>query len=119
MKKFLKIVIALSVLGVLIYQLWLVKILNVESIPLAVREFFTWPAPCEKPIPYELGTFDPKFNISKDYFLTALKDAEAIWEKSITKDLFAYTPESPREGILKINLIYDYRQQATDKLKSL
>ncbi len=41
--------------------------------------------------------------------------AEKIWEASINKNLFEYSPT----GKLKINLIYDYRQEATDALKRL
>lgn len=74
--------------------------------------------PCIEPIPYTLGTFDTKFGISKEYFLSALADAEAIWEKPYGKELFAYAPSGP-SGELKVNLIYDYRQQATDKLEDL
>ena len=89
-------------------------------------------APCEKAIPYMLGTFDTKFNISQKYFLSALAEAEAVWEKPkgdyTGKDLFVYAPEAspvglwPRDSarnILKVNLIYDYRQEATSKLASL
>ena len=83
-----------------------------------VRPFFT-SAPCEEPIPYTLNTFDKEFNISKTYFLSALSDAEAIWEKSAGIDLFTYEPTSSVYNVLKINLIYDYRQQATSKLASL
>ncbi|MFA6135825.1 MAG: matrixin family metalloprotease [Candidatus Paceibacterota bacterium] len=41
--------------------------------------------------------------------------AEKIWESSIDKQLFEYSPT----GNLKINLIYDYRQKAADALKEL
>ncbi len=80
-------------------------------------------APCSKPIPYNLGTFDTKFGISKEYFLSALAEAEAIWEKPASgyagKDLFVYAPNDKDTHDLKINLIYDYRQEATSKLNSL
>ena len=78
-------------------------------------------APCKEPIPYTLGTFDAKFGISKE-FLNALLDAEAIWEKSYGKELFVSKGtlnSGVKESDLKINLIYDYRQQATSKLASL
>lgn len=79
--------------------------------------------PCENPIIYTLGTFDTKFGISKSYFLSALSDAEVIWEKPFGKELFTYKENSADdEGkgeILKINLVYDYRQEATSKLASL
>ncbi|HEV7423962.1 MAG TPA: matrixin family metalloprotease, partial [Candidatus Paceibacterota bacterium] len=79
--------------------------------------------PCKEPIPYTIGTFDTQFGISKDYFLSALSDAEAIWEKPkgdyAGKNLFVYEPTDTNVGDLKINLVYDYRQQATSKLASL
>lgn len=72
--------------------------------------------PCAQPISYSLETFDTQFNISKDYFLSALTDAEAVWETSYGKELFARVEN---DGSLKVNLIYDYRQQATDKLENV
>ncbi len=72
--------------------------------------------PCGAPITYSLGSFDQRFGVSKDDFLSALKESENMWEKEINKDLFLYVPS---DGRLKINLIYDYRQEATSKLKSL
>lgn len=104
MKKFLKIFIPLLILGALAYQF---------------RSIFFPKAPCSEPIPYKLGTFDAKFGISQKYFLSALTDAEAIWEKPSGLDLFAYAPIDSSGDVLKINLVYDYRQQATGKLASL
>ncbi len=77
--------------------------------------FHSLHAPCERPITYALGSFNDKFGLSKQSFLGAIKEAEAIWEKPIGKELFAYK----ESGNLKINLIYDYRQEATSILKSL
>lgn len=51
--------------------------------------------------------------------MSALFEAKAIWEKPLGKNLFIYTPENSASDVLKINLIYDYRQQATSKLASL
>lgn len=75
--------------------------------------------PCTEPIPYALGDFDNRFDISQKYFLSALADAEAVWEKPSGRDLFAYAPEYSKPDVLKINLIYDYRQEATEKLSKL
>ena len=80
---------------------------------------FFRPKPCEEPIPYNIETLDTKFKISEEYFLSALMEAEAIWEKPSGLDLFSYQPEYTKRDVLRVNLIYDYRQQATDKLKSL
>ena len=119
MKKFLKIFISFFILGVIVYQFR--STLQVDFL-LSWNNFtglFIKNIPCAKPIPYVLNTFDTRFNISKSYFLSALTDAEAIWEKSLGKNLFSYTPTDSALDVLKINLIYDYRQQATSKLSSL
>ena len=119
MKKIFKIFLPLLVLGVIVYQFR--SPLRAELLPLwhNLVGFFIKQVPCAKPIPYVLGNFDTQFNISKNYFLSALIDAEAIWEKPLEKNLFTYTPTDSASDILKINLIYDYRQQATSKLASL
>jgi predicted Zn-dependent protease len=87
----------------------------------AFRDYipFLAPAPCTEPIRYSLGTFDPKFDISQKEFLDALQKAEAVWEKPYGKELFQYAPEDNSFHALKINLIYDYRQQATEKLSKI
>lgn len=72
-------------------------------------------APCDKPITYEVDVFDGRFGLSREDFLNALKEAENIWEKQTGLDLFANTAN----GKVKVNLIYDYRQEATANLKSL
>lgn len=71
--------------------------------------------PCKKTIIYSIGEIDPQFNLSKDDFLKAIKQAEDIWEKPINKDLFSYG----NNGSLKISLIYDSRQESTVKLQEL
>ena len=131
MKKILKIFILLVVLGVFIYQFRVLFDTQSTSILDTLKSSFNGvflKAPCSEPIPYTLGTFDTQFNISKSYFLSALLDAEAVWEKPFGKNLFVYLPESSVSDVsaqtsysdeLKINLVYDYRQQATSKLASL
>lgn len=71
--------------------------------------------PCKFTISYSIGGFDTDFGISKKDFLSAVVDAEAIWEKPLGKNLFQYS----ENGHLKINLIYDDRQNVTDKLKDM
>lgn len=71
--------------------------------------------PCSQPITYSLGTFDNKFGISQTEFLNDIEKSIKIWEDSTNLDLFKYEPN----GKLKINLVYDYRQEATDRLKNL
>jgi len=71
---------------------------------------------CAEPIAYTIGFFDRGFGISYEDFLSALSEAEAVWEESIGRELFTYEPES---GDLAVNLIYDYRQETTDVLFEL
>ncbi len=74
------------------------------------------PKACEKPIAYNIGSFDKRFNITEKDFLSALSLAEAVWEKPLGKELFVYAPEA---SILPVNLIYDYRQETTSTLSNL
>ena len=71
--------------------------------------------PCRKPISYSLQTFDRRFGITEEEFLGVVLEAENIWEALLEKNLFEYKEGSE----LSINLIYDQRQRATDKLKEL
>src|SRR6185295_3949981 len=64
--------------------------------------------PCKEPIPYTLGTFATQFNLSQKDFLDALAQAEAVWEKPTSLDLFTYEPGDTSASALKVNLIYDY-----------
>lgn len=68
--------------------------------------------PCSRPITYSIGIFDERFGISREDFLKVISEAESIWEEPISKNLFVYE----EDGLLKVNLIYDDRQQATETL---
>ena len=109
--------------GVIVYQFR--SSLGPQFLPLLdnlknnITGIFVTQIPCAEPIPYNLGTFNTQFNISKSYFLSALIDAEAVWEKPYGKNLFIYAPTDTNSSVLKINLVYDYRQQATSKLADL
>jgi hypothetical protein len=106
MKKILKIAILLIIVSAMLYQFR----------STIFSRFFV---PCARPIAYTLGRFDEKFDISQKYFLSVLREAEAIWETSLGKELFTYEEGNKKNDVLKINLIYDYRQEATTKLADL
>ncbi|MDD4531251.1 MAG: matrixin family metalloprotease [Candidatus Pacebacteria bacterium] len=76
------------------------------------RLFFN---PCRNPIEYSLGEIDSRFGVSSDFFLSSIKEAEKSWEDAYKKNLFDY---SEGKG-LKMNLVYDSRQEATDQLDQL
>ena len=75
--------------------------------------------PCKDPIVYALGTIDGQFKITNQYFLDALAEAEAVWEKPLGKDLFTYSASTKSNDVLTVNLIYDLRQDATNKLANI
>ena len=75
------------------------------------REF----SPCGKAIAYSVGELDGRFAISQSLALAAAAEAEKIWEKAAGRELFNYSAG----GGLKINFIYDDRQDSTVKLKNL
>lgn len=76
----------------------------------------TLKGPCSTPITYSLGEFDTRFGISQADFLNAVSSAAAIWEAPVRRDLFAHAASS---GEVTVNLVYDYRQQATQTLQKL
>lgn len=78
-----------------------------------VRVAQQYVAPCSSPLTYSIGTVDSRFGITQNILKEDLKYAEAIWEDPTGKDLFEYLPSG---GDVTVNLIYDSRQEATDKL---
>ncbi len=70
---------------------------------------------CKLPITYKYGTFDPKFGISEEKFEKAVKQAEKIWEDPLGQDIFSEN----ENGAVEINLIYDERQQETERIKTI
>ena len=108
MQKILKNFIVLIIIGALIF-IFRNQLQN-NFFQLRDRLF-----PCENPMSYSIGEFDKRFGISRENFLAYTKQAEEIWEKPINRDLFV----EHASGNLKINLIYDYRQNVTEKLETL
>lgn len=73
-------------------------------------------APCRNPITYSLGRFDAGFGMSRKDFLVAVRSAEAVWEGVAGRELFTYQESG---GSVTLDLVYDYRQEATEKLRTL
>lgn len=65
--------------------------------------------PCDTPIKYRLGSFDPRFGVNQRDFRNDISRAIALWESAAHRKLFEYDPD----GSLQINLVYDQRQQDT------
>jgi hypothetical protein len=71
--------------------------------------------PCLETITYRLGKVDERFNLTREEFQTAVNMAAVMWGKPFNRDLF----REDHDGAIEINLLYDYRQEATDRLKKL
>lgn len=65
---------------------------------------------CVAPIYYSVGEFDSRFDITREEFLSVLRDAEQVWEEKAGKELFIYS----ENGVFEVNLIFDERQEKTE-----
>lgn len=72
-------------------------------------------APCQSPIHYVINSVDPRFGISTSTLEADIATAAALWETPIQRDLFTADPT----GDLKINLVFDERQAATQQVQKL
>ena len=104
----IEVLVVAGILGAIIYFYG-------DKLQIALRVLEQRYLPCQAPIQYSLGDFSPKFGLTQTDFIHAISEAENIWEEPISKDLFEYNDG----GALKINFVYDYRQEATDRLKKM
>lgn len=70
--------------------------------------------PCPT-VTYAIGTFDDRFGITREDFSQTISEAANTWNKASDKKLFSYSPN----GELKVNLVYDSRQEATAQILKL
>ncbi|MDD2806613.1 MAG: matrixin family metalloprotease [Elusimicrobiales bacterium] len=112
MRKLILWFILLLLLGVAAFQWHTHKALYRSAARITLQRTF----PCSKPVTYAIGAIDPAFNVSPEEFRDYLKDAEAVWEAAAGRDLFALVPGG---ADLTVNMVYDKRQAALDKLKGL
>jgi hypothetical protein len=65
---------------------------------------------CQGQIKYRMGTLDPRFGITREDFRRAIEDASETW--AIGERHFKYDAK----GKLRINLVYDTRQEMTQRV---
>lgn len=73
-------------------------------------------APCDTPIPYEIGAVDERFGLSDAALRNALDRAELLWEDAAGRELFRRVEAG---GVLTVSLVYDERQETTERLQAL
>ena len=77
--------------------------------------FLRTASPCQEPLTYRIGKVDERFGLTRQEFAIAVDMAAAMWGKPLSHELF----REDHNGTIEINLVYDYRQEATDNLKKL
>lgn len=72
-------------------------------------------AVCPIPIEYRLGQLDERFLLTTEEAISALLEAEQLWEAAVGRDLFRYATSSNE---LVVNFIFDQRQARTEANKT-
>ena len=67
---------------------------------------------CDTPIPYKLGTIDPKFGLKQTAAISNIQDAADIWSNNYGEKLFVNSPTAQ----LTINFIYDQRSALNSQI---
>ena len=83
---------------------------------IALSTFVLWkPKPCQNEITYSIDHVDERFGLTHEEFAIAVKLAAQMWGEPLSRQLF----REDDNGKIKINLVYDYRQEASDRIKKL
>ncbi len=70
---------------------------------------------CLEPLTYRIGDVDERFGLTTEELAAAVKMAAQLWGNPLSRQLF----KEEKDGAIVVNLVYDYRQKATDRLKNL
>ena len=85
-----------------------------------IRLSIGWDKPCTIPITYYIGDFDEKFGQTRSQFITNMNKAVSIWNSALGRELFKYSDDKTNDiDDLKINLIFDNRQEATVQMNTI
>lgn len=76
---------------------------------------YLYQSPCDSSIAYQLGSIDPRFNLSRDQLQGDINQATDIWSQAYGKKLFIYDPTTK----FKVNLVFDERQGLSNQIGSM
>lgn len=71
--------------------------------------------PCKNPIKFKVNDVDSRFKLSRQQVIEYSKEAAQIWNEGSNLNLFVYS----EDGDLSINMVYDSRQQTSNKINEL
>ncbi|MCF7816106.1 MAG: matrixin family metalloprotease [Candidatus Pacebacteria bacterium] len=66
---------------------------------------------CKLPVKYKIGNIDERFGTDVNELKKIVAKAETVWESALQTELFAYDENAS----LSINLVFDERQEASDR----
>jgi hypothetical protein len=81
-----------------------------------VRQIYDLAFPCTMPVTYKLGSVDPRFGISTSTLVNDLSTASKLWNTAAGRTVVA---EDEKNGLVTVSLVYDSRQQMTQRLRTL
>lgn len=71
--------------------------------------------PCSQPLHYTIGDIDPRFSIAQTELERAVNSAVTAWNEGNTTDLLTKREGDPLKGDVVVRLVYDDRQERTDR----
>lgn len=78
-------------------------------------EAFSKTAPCSQPLRYSIGSIDARFSITKAELENAVESAVTTWNSGTKTELLAGRDGESLRGDIIIQLVYDDRQERTDR----
>lgn len=78
-------------------------------------EALIYASPCDSPIEFRLGKVDPEFNLTEREFRAQIDQAANTWAQAYGKNLFEFNSGAK----LKINMVFDERQNLTNRIGSI
>ncbi len=91
------------------------SLIAVAAMTALLQVFHQPSSPCSEPLTYRIGSVDARFRLNADEVRHAVHEAVSLWGMASGRELFREDPQ----GDIEINLVYDYRQEASDRLKGI
>lgn len=70
-------------------------------------------SPCQKPLTYQLGEIDPRYDINHQEMAQIMKEVEALWSSAVDRDMV----NASNQGQVTVKLVYSDEQKRTDAEK--
>lgn len=78
-------------------------------------EAYSKRVPCNQPLHYTIGSIDPRFSITEPELEQAVEAAVVAWNTSTESDILAKREGDALQGDIVVQLVYDGRQERTDR----